>query len=183
MPDRTDHLTEDLRLCRRGDEDAARRLYAQAARPMEMLAGGITGDQSLAQDAAQSALLRFMRTPVDAVDRVDAALPWLLAITRNAAINLVRTESRRTKRERAYVPAAPEANAADERLRQAIGALRTEHREVIILRHCIGLTWEQIGAALGITDRGASTRHKAAVDALHARMSTNTPNIAEQHHA
>lgn len=183
MPSLTDQLTEDLRRCRRGDEDAARRLYAQVATPMEMLAQGITGDRALAQDAAQSALLRFMRTPVETVDQVNGALPWLLAITRNAAINMVRTEVRRTKRERECVPGPPEENNQDEPLRQLIAALSTEHREVIILRHFIGLAWEQIGAALGITDRGAASRHRAAINALHAGLKEQEPITVEQRHA
>jgi len=175
-----DSLTRDLRRCRRGDEMAARRLYARAGGAMEMVAFACTNDRADAQDAVQLALVRVLATPMERVDEVREALPWLVKITRNVAINSCRSESRRGARERvaisrngvhqngAHHNGAP-VGAPDE-LRSAIGALSLEHREVVILKDFIGLTWVQIGDTIGLTDSACAARHRAALGILRTTL-------------
>lgn len=183
MPEPDRQLVDDLRRCRRGDAEAAARLYAASHRAMTLVARNHTGDNASAQDAVQEALLRVMRTPVAEVDTVRDPVPWLLAITRNVALNAARGEARRAQRERWRVVPSKGENDPDEGLQEAIAALPPERREVLILRHFLGLTWAQAGAALGITDRGAEARHRAALEELRAALGSQTNTTTERSHA
>jgi RNA polymerase sigma-70 factor (ECF subfamily) len=180
-----DTLIEDLRNCRRGDEIAARRLYASVGGSMELVALAVTNDRASALDVVQQALLRVLEAPLEQVDEVRDVLPWLLKITRNVAINSVRSDSRRTARERlSYVlqHGSNENGAAQDRndLNTAIASLTLEHREVIILRHFIGLTWVQIGHAIGLTDSACAARHKTALEQLRTAISRTSAIGAKQ---
>ncbi len=168
-----DRLTAELRRCRGGDEIAARRLYANAGRAMELVALACTNDRADAQDVVQAALLRVLETPIERVDAVREALPWLLKITRHVALNHRRTDQRRCARERTAllgINHSPQNENPPEELMPAIAALELDHREIIILRHFIGLTWTQIGETLGITDRAGAARHRVALEQMRQTM-------------
>jgi len=176
-----DRLTADLRRCRRGDEIAARRLYANAGSAMELVALACTNDRADAQDVVQSALLRVLETPTERIDDVREALPWLLKITRHVALNHLRASRRRDTREHAVILGnnhSQQDENPQEDLMSAIAALEIDHREIIILRHFIGLTWTQIGETVGITDRAGAARHKVALEQL--RQSMMKPRFSDR---
>lgn len=129
------------------------------------LARRLTGDAHDAEDVVQDAYLRALN--VEGKVAVRNPKPWLLAIVRNTAMTwLAKNRGRRiafTGDDEVLEAAAeisgmndagPEAAviaAADERaLREAVDALPTAFREVVVLRDVNGLSYREIAEMLGV---------------------------------
>ena len=156
---------ELARRARGGDRAAAEELARRCRRPAYLLALQLLRDPDDALDVAQDALLRLF-THLDRVDPERPLRPWLAAIVRNRARDLMRR--RRVRRHesldtdpedrpaRVLVdPAAgPEERAARteaaRRLWGALGQLAEAQREILVLRDYQDLAYEEIAAVLGV---------------------------------
>lgn len=116
------------------------------------LAYGLTGDQALAEDLAQTALARaYASWP--RVRRADDPDAYVRRIVLNA--NRSRFRGRRVSE--LLTAAPPDAGAADETghrddrsaLMAALKALPAGQRSVVVLRYWLDLTEVQVAAALG----------------------------------
>lgn len=114
----------------------------------------ILGNQEDAQDAAQDAFLKCWRTQ-HTLGEVRNLRAWIFRVGLNAAKDLQRNAWRRRARTGAEQlppipvdgPSPAEAlveKEAQERLRQALLELRTEEKEVFLLRQNGDLTFEEI---------------------------------------
>lgn len=123
-------------------------------------------------DAVQEAFCRLaaLRTPP-----TDPAA-WLFRATRNAAIDLGRSERRRKRREEAVARADEwfaEAEIDGLDAADAVAALESlppEQREVIVARLWGGLTLEQAADAAGCAVSTAYRRYEAGIAALRSRL-------------
>lgn len=128
-----------------------------------------------AEDAMQAGFLKFWRTR----DRAKDEVAYLYACVRGAAMDLGRSERRRTVREAGVTPpdCSPfepsveraERNAAIE---AALADLPADQREVVVMRLWGGLTFAQIGEALGVPLPTAASRYRYALQRLQADLST-----------
>jgi len=151
-----------------GDASALDDAYHLHAPRCRAVARRTLADDALAQDAVQEAFLALWRHRSGLVVK-DAGLgPWLVVVTRNAALNMARTGRRRSARETSRGPdehlhedpaeiAAARAQAAEVRL--AIDGLPDEQRSVIRLAYFEGATLAEVaartGAPLGTVKRRA----------------------------
>lgn len=142
-------------------------------------------------DAHAAVLALFARTwcadPDDAVQEAFCALAalraapadpaaWLFRTTRNAAIDLGRSERRRKRREE--VVARPDQWFAETQIDgldateavRALERLPADQREVIVARLWGGLTLEQTATAAGCAVSTAFRRYEAGIAALRARL-------------
>ena len=143
------------------------------------LALSLVGDPALAEDIAQEAYLRAWRHAPVFDSRRGSVATWLLAITRNLAIDALRL--------RRAVPADPESLVALEdgtagpeaaavgsdaasRLRRAIGDLPAEQRRALVLAAFHGLTANEISTNEGIPLGTAKTRIRAGMQKLRLVM-------------
>lgn len=133
------------------------------------------GNRDEAADAVQDALR-------SAIERGGSYKPergpfraWFLTIVRNRCIDLLR--SRAARREVALedseaawadAPAAQEPDVAlarselKDRFRAAIGRLSAEHREIVILRDYLDLTYAEIAEVVGVPQGTVMSRlHRA----------------------
>jgi RNA polymerase sigma-70 factor, ECF subfamily len=127
-----------------------------------------------AQDAMQNGFLRFWQTRAKARDE----LAYLYTCVRSAAMDLGRSERRRQARER-YAGRAEES-AFEPPLRQAdrqamieaaLDGLPGDQREVVVMKIWGGLTFAQIGQALGVPLETAASRYRYALARLEAELS------------
>lgn len=104
-------------------------------------------------------------------------LPWFIRLTRNAAFNHARAAGRNRQREHAR--AAPTLSPvlahhdplAAATLRDAIDDLADDDRELILLKHIAGLTFDQMAASLGENRNTIASRYRAAVNRLNVALS------------
>jgi len=153
---------EDLMsLVAAGDAGAFAVLYDRHSRAAHSLAYRMTGERRAAEDLAQDAFLKAWRSAGSYRARRGGARAWLLSVVRNRGVDLLRASaSRRRTRQKAEAEAPrsqpseafPEAwrNTRRERVREALGGIPREQREVLALLHFRGLTQAEVSERLGL---------------------------------
>lgn len=151
-----------------GEPDAASVFVHRFQRRVFGLAVTITADRTLAEDVAQQAFERAWRHAGSFDARRGSVATWLLAITRNLAIDAMRV-----RRPVAFDPieladllepssADPEEAAVTRdqvaRLRARLDKLSPEQRRAVLLATVAGRTMAEIGIIEGIPVPTAKTR-------------------------
>jgi RNA polymerase sigma-70 factor (ECF subfamily) len=139
----------DLRAARGGDPAAVERVLAALWPRAFRLAASIAGDRSIAEEAAQDALV-LVATRLGTLRDTEAFAVWSARIVVNAA----RSALRRTRPPSRAVPSVVSASfedAAAERIDvlTALAALPAWLRVPLILRYAEGLSSAEIGVVLG----------------------------------
>ena len=149
-------------------------------RPVISLIARMTGDWSLAEDLAQETFVKAFRS-LAAFDTTRRLSSWLFRIAHNTAIDAMR----RARPQQAPVQAVFDsgdgtfAGAADEpstppapdpverrelgnALEAALAELRPDQRAAIVMRYESGLSFDEIGAVLGVPEVTARSHvHRA----------------------
>lgn len=138
-----------------GDERAVRGLYERYAGPVLTVTASILDKRELAEEALHTTMLNAWRASATFDIRRPLA-PWLYAIARRAAVDVLRRESR------AAVPApvdddavavsSPSFEATWEawEIRSALAQLPAVERDVVRLAHLVGMTHAEIATHLGL---------------------------------
>lgn len=146
-----------------GDKAALGRLYDLLGRPLYSLALRITGDSAEAQDVVQDVFLQLWNKAAEFQPSRGSYFSWAATLTRNRALDRIRTRKRRGEilRDSAgdIEPARPndDLDSADTlwirekavAVRAALAGLPTEQRQAIELAFFSGLTQQQISERLG----------------------------------
>ncbi len=176
--DRHDRLPDDALLAAvaLGELGAAAVFVRRFQRRVYGLAVTITGDRALAEDAAQQAFERAWRHAGSYDARRAAVSTWLLTITRNTAIDLVRVRrpvpvdpwtAAELLAPTADDPSAAAVDADDlGRLRVALSRLPDEQRRAVLLATVGGRTTTEIGEIEGIPVPTAKTRLRTGLRRL-----------------
>jgi RNA polymerase sigma-70 factor (ECF subfamily) len=172
-----------LMLAHRGDQDAAVRLYRSMAPRMLAYARTYLGHDAAAEDAVQQVFVGLFARPRDEIEGIEDVLAWLIRLTRNAALNDARGVQRRRLREAvrarfdAGIARSAEAGSREE-LVGHLGSLPDDARELIVLKHIAGLTFDQIAFSLDANRSTIASRYRAAMDQLRAAL----PSVKGVHH-
>ena len=158
------------------------RIYDLTASRLIRYATTLTRQRDDAEDALQAALVRIALRPKVLAE---ARYPWayLLKITRNEALNLVRRRkpTRRLKeRPRSWCEYLPEQGDQElhSYVRRALGKLPTAQAEVVVLKIWEEMTFAEIGEVLGQSPNTAASRYRYALQ----KLSTNLRTLAEIYH-
>lgn len=122
-----------------------------------------------AEDIVQEAFVRFWRKQHSIENRA-----LLFATVRSIALDLLRRDARRARRETdalagSDLAVAPEFTRGDEAqhaLAAAIERLPAEQREVLVMKIWNELTFADIGSVLGISQNTAASRYRYALTSL-----------------
>jgi RNA polymerase sigma-70 factor (ECF subfamily) len=164
---------------RDGDSEAVRAVYREYGRLVFAVALRALGDRGLAEEVTQQCFVKAWRASAG-LDEDRELGPWLVAIARRTAIDVYRRESLRTGAPLDAVaaddPAMVTAPVSAETLyetwevRQAVGDLPDDEREVVRLQHFAGMTHgqiaEQLGVAVGTVKSRSFRAHKRLATAL-----------------
>ena len=145
-----------------GDHDALRYLYISYSHNIYGYVRSIVRDDYEAEDVTQHVFAKLMTAIVKYDDRGVPFFAWLLRFARNVAIDHLRS-NRMTPTETVTDPDASSGGDPDrsEAVRAALAALPDEQREVVILRHVVGLTPGEIADRMG--------RSEGSIHGLHHR--------------
>ena len=157
-----------------GDRDATTAFVRRFQGRVYGMALAIVGDPALAEDVAQEAFIRAWRHGANYDARRAAVPTWLLAITRNLAIDTVRVRRADPMEPEAIValqletadagpPDAAMAHDDADRLRHALAALPAEQRRALVLAGIRGHTAQEISDAEAIPLGTAKTRIRSAM--------------------
>jgi len=153
-----------LREIATGDKDALARLYDRFSRPLLAVASRILHDTAEAEDVVHDAFLSIWQKAATFEPDRCSALGWAIALTRNRAIDRLRTRRRRGEildtsapADLGYDETATDAATSSldlslkERattVRQAVTQLSAEQRTALELAFFSGLTQQEIAARL-----------------------------------
>ncbi|HSJ14880.1 MAG TPA: sigma-70 family RNA polymerase sigma factor [Longimicrobiales bacterium] len=160
---------------RRGDAAAREALTRRYLPDVYRLTLRILGERGIAEDATQEAFVSMLRALPGF--RGDASFrTWLLKIAANAAYSAGRRQSRRHEVPitGAALHASGERDAASRveqqaelaRVEQALGALPTKQRLAVALRAQQGLSFAEVGAAIGCSEGAARVNYHLGVKRL-----------------
>jgi RNA polymerase sigma-70 factor, ECF subfamily len=127
----------------------------------------ILGDWSLAEDAAQDAMVKIVRS-YPSYDPDQRLEPWVRRIAVNAAIDVARRRRRtvqlKLKLERAHSP--PVAAPAEAELTSNVRALSRERRLIVVLHYWLDYSLTEIGEMLQLPAGTVASRLSRALDDL-----------------
>jgi len=134
--------------------ELCRRHYAA----MAAIAYAVLSDHQLAEDAAQESFARALVRVRGLKDRAKFA-PWLAAICRNVAKDMVAARARQTSTEDPSQVAQQNNDDETGRLvRRAIDQLSAHAKELIVLRYYDNLSYECMASVLGISPAAINGR-------------------------
>jgi RNA polymerase sigma-70 factor, ECF subfamily len=145
-----------------GDQDAMRFLYITYSNNIYGYVRSIVRDDHEAEDVTQHVFAKLMTTLVKYDDRGVPFFAWLIRMARNVAIDHLRS-NRLTPTEHVLDPGSSTGTNEDrvEAVRAALASLPEDQREVVVLRHIVGLTPGEIANRMGRTE--------SAIHGLHHR--------------
>ena len=145
-----------------GDRDALQFLYVRYSNNIYGYVRSIVRDDHEAEDVTQHVFAKLMTTLVKYDDRGVPFFAWLLRLARNVAIDHLRA-NRLTPTENVLDPDTSTGVDLDraETVRAALATLPDEQRQVVVLRHVIGLTPGEIADRMG--------RSESSIHGLHHR--------------
>lgn len=149
----------------KGDAESFSRLCEQHYPALVAIAYSQLADRSLAEDAAQEALLVAYR---DIAKLKDAGrfLPWLAAICRNTAVDMVKTRARDRRTGNDDCGAVREARCHENDtvavVREILMRLEPDVRDIIVLRYYNQMTYEQIAGMLGVSEEAVNGKLRRA---------------------
>jgi RNA polymerase sigma-70 factor (ECF subfamily) len=122
-----------------------------------------------AEDIVQEAFVRFWRKQHSIQNRA-----LLFATVRSVALDLLRRDARRARREanaaleveQFTAPQFDFDDGSQQQLAAAIDQLPAEQREVLVMKIWNELTFAEIGEVLGISQNTAASRYRYALAAL-----------------
>jgi RNA polymerase sigma-70 factor (ECF subfamily) len=133
-----------------GDRDGLRTLYAHYANNVYGYVRSIVRDDHEAEDITQHVFLKLMTNIVKYEERGGPFSAWLLRLARNAAIDYLRA-NRSTPTADVFEGDRPtvQDHAALEDVKLAFEQLPAPQREVVFLRHVVGLSPKEIATRIG----------------------------------
>jgi RNA polymerase sigma-70 factor, ECF subfamily len=148
--------------CLGGDTEAFHPLVEKYHRPLYAVAVRMLGNREDARDATQNAFVKAYRG-LGKYDPSYRFFSWVYRILVNECLNELRARRPMTALNESLVqPGTPmdEVQASESRrqVRRAVLQLPPEQREVIVLRHFGGLSYAQVGAALGLPETTVRSR-------------------------
>lgn len=131
------------------------RLYYPA---MAAIAYAVLNDHQLAEDAAQESFARAL-VNLRRLRNKSRFAPWLAAICRNIAKDMLSDKTRQISAEDlSQVAEKNDSDGNHDAIRQAIGQLPDAAKELIVLRYYQNLSYERIGAILGTSPTAINGR-------------------------
>lgn len=153
----------------RGHEASARLLWARHAPRLRAHAAAIIPGG--ADDVVQSVMCRLLELPSRRVLAIEDVGAYLAAAVRREALNHLRSLRRAGERAASRPVRGSVGDGSREDVRAALDGLPRRLREVVVLKHAAGLTFDQIAAALATNRNTIASRYRSALQQLREALS------------
>ena len=154
-------------------------LYRQHGAALLLFASALSGDRGRAQDALQQVFLKAIEN--GSLSQAINKKAYLFACVRNAVLNDAKLQQRNMPLDidSAWFSPPDRDYAAEQNLRRALGDLREDQREVIVLHVWGDLTFSEIGDLLGVSLNTAASRYRYALAKLREAMFAKENSCAD----
>jgi RNA polymerase sigma-70 factor, ECF subfamily len=166
-------VTQAIARAKAGDREALRFLYVQYADNVYGYVRSIVRDDYEAEDVTQHVFAKLMVVLPKYEQRSVPFAAWILRVARNVAVDHMRQrralpceEVRELDQHKEY----GEAQQTSLSLREALQELPEDQREVIVLRHLVGLSPGEIAGRLGKTEPSIHGLHHRGRRALRVAL-------------
>ena len=126
-----------------------------------------------AEDVVQQVFISLIATG----DTIDHPRAWLYRSVRNAALNALRSRTRRRKREgyvaqqrNEWFDSQRDSLVDIDQLQRALQALPDEQREAVMLKTWSGLTLEEIAGVMGVSTTTAFNRYSRGLKNIRKQL-------------
>jgi RNA polymerase sigma-70 factor, ECF subfamily len=165
-------VQEAVGRAKKGDMGAIHFLYVRYAPDVLRFVNSFVHDQHEAEDITQNVFAKLITAIRKYEQREVPFTAWILRVARNAALDHMRTR-RAIPMEDVRVADAGQRQVGHERgrdLRHALAQLPEDQREVLVLRHIVGLSPMEIADALGRTESSVHGLHHRGRRSLQANL-------------
>lgn len=169
-----------LRAVAGGDRLAVAELYDRHADAVYGMAMSMLQDQGVAQDVSQETFVRLWTRALTFDPARGTALGWLLSITRNLALDELRSRRRRSERTDRFAREAEMQDTPAESLLhwgwesqqvlEAVSELSSLQRETVELVYLQGFTLTEVAGRLGVAVGTVKSRLHSALLSLRAAL-------------
>jgi len=164
-----------IRRAQAGDLQALGFLYARYADNVYGYVRSIVRDEHEAEDITQHVFTKLMRVIAKYEEREVPFLAWILRVARNVAVDHLRSQ-RTVPVEEVRLSSDGIAGAAErERVRDlcdALAMLPEDQREVLVLRHFVGMSPTEIAKRTGRTEGSVHGLHHRGRRSLTAELTS-----------
>lgn len=178
---------EVMRRLASGDTAALQQIMEIFWKPLSAYASRLMDDMDAANDVTQSAFIRLWDRRAEW--RPGSLRSYLFRLTRNLALDAIREQTARNRRERSNSretrpkPRTPaelfERDEVGAQVDRAIQSLPRRRREVFTLAYLHGLSYRQIGEIMGISTKTVGNQMTAALSELRAALASLVDSQAE----
>ena len=171
--------TDDSRLVQRavirakgGDQEGLHFLYLRFAPDVQRYVASFVRDDHEAEDITQNVFAKLMTAISKYEQREVPFAAWILRVARNSALDYMRARRAIPTEEVRVADNGSAQTGIDRRrdLRQALEGLPEDQREVLVLRHIVGLSPTEIADTLGKTESSVHGLHHRGRRALQANL-------------
>ena len=138
-------------------EEAFAAVYQLVASDLVSVANGMLRDKGAAEDAVQQAFLELARAAPTIKGDGRSLRAWLYRSVRFSCLDEIRRRKRRPEDPTEHLPDRgfeDDFDDGDPELAAALARINDRHRAILVLRHVIGLSFDEIAQVLG-TNRTA----------------------------
>jgi RNA polymerase sigma-70 factor (ECF subfamily) len=134
-------------------------------------------DSDTAEDATHDTFIKMFQN-ISSLQKTDSFLPWLFHIARNEVFMVLRRNKRNGTRsdETVWDEATPHAivvsTETTELIQKTLQNLKSEYREVLVLREYEQLSYQQIAEITGDTESSVKSRLFKARQAVAKKLKT-----------
>jgi RNA polymerase sigma-70 factor (ECF subfamily) len=161
-------LDEAITMAKAGDRDAIRYLYVRYADSVYGYTRSILRESHDAEDVTQQVFAKLIQVIGKYEPREVPFTAWILRVAHNLAIDHIRRQ-RMIPCDEVRAPAGTDIFESRERsqaLRDAFAELPDDQRQVLVLRHIVGLSPGEIADRLGKTEGSVHGLHHRGRSAL-----------------
>jgi RNA polymerase sigma-70 factor, ECF subfamily len=166
-------LTQDaITRAKAGDSEGLHYLYVRYADDVLRYVTGFIRDHHEAEDITQNVFAKLMKAITKYEQREVPFDAWILRVARNAALDHLRAK-RAIPTEEVRLADTGAAQTGLDRgraLRQALEELPEDQREVLVLRHIVGLSPVEIAGTLDKTESSVHGLHHRGRRSLRASL-------------